>query len=203
MGALALAVATTLSVGAGSALAGNKGADVPTYDRAKVAAGYLARHLQGKNQDHYTLVYSGVTYANYGQTADAVLSMDAAGASQRAAGRATDYLATHVNDYAAGTPTYYPGAVAKLMLVALAQHRNVHDFGGVDLVDVLGASEGADGAAPGEFQQNPGFPSDSYVVSQALPVLALAVANDADGQPDDAAVSFLAGQQCTNGGYAS
>jgi hypothetical protein len=204
LGVIALVAAVTVTTSAGSALAGSKGANVPTYDRAKVAAGYLARHLQGKNNDHYTLVFSGVTYANFGQTADAVLSMDAAGASQAAAGRATDYLAAHVNDYAAGSPTYYPGAVAKLVLVALAQHRDVHDFGGVDLVDVLAASEGADGAASGEFQQNPGFPGgDSYIVSQALPVLALAAAADAAGQPDDAAVSFLIDQQCANGGYAS
>jgi prenyltransferase beta subunit len=69
-------------------------------------------------------------------------------------------------------------------------------------VDELVASEGADGAAPGEYQQNPGFPSDSYIVSQALPVLALAVAGEA-GQPDGAAVSFLVDQQCADGGFAS
>jgi len=205
LGAIALAVATTLTTGAGSARAGapTVGHRV-TDDRAKAAAGFLARHLKGPDHDHYTTVYAGTTYPSFGPTADAVLSMDAAGAAQVAARRATAYLAAHVDDYAMGTPTYYPGAVAKLLLVALAQHRDVHAFGGVDLVQKIVDSEGAGDAAPGEFQQNPGYPgSDSYVVNQALPVLALAVAADAAGQPDDAAVTFLTGQQCADGGFAS
>jgi hypothetical protein len=204
MGVVALAVAVTVSTSAGSALgAAPTTAHRTTDDRAKAAAGYLARALQGKNHDHYTTVYAGTAYPSYGQTADAVLSMDAAGAAQAAAERATDYLAAHVDDYAKGTPTYYPGSLAKLILVALAQHRSAHDFGDVDLVAKLVESEGADGAANGEFQQNPGFPSDSYVISQALPVLALALAADAPDQPDGAAVAFLVGQQCSSGGFAS
>lgn len=203
-GVIALAVALTVTPSAGSALgAAPTTAHRTTDDRAKAAAGYLARSLQGKNHDHYATVYAGTTYPSFGQTADAVLSMDAAGAAQAAAARATDYLAAHVDDYARGTPTYYPGSLAKLILVALAQHRDVHDFGDVDLVDKLVESEGADGAPTGEFQQNPGYPSDSYVISQALPVLALALAADAPDQPDAAAVSFLIGQQCANGGFAS
>jgi hypothetical protein len=203
LGVVALAAALTVSSGAGSALGAAPTAGTRlTSDRAEAAAGYLARHLKGANDGHYTVVFSGTTYADFGTTADAVLSMDAAGAAQAAASRATDYLAAHVDDYAKGTPTYYPGAVAKLMLVALAQHRDVHAFGGVDLVEKLAESEGAEGAAPGQFQQNPGFPSASYIVSQALPVLALAIAGEA-GQPDDAAVSFLVDQQCADGGFAS
>ncbi len=208
--ALALAAAATLA--AGTVTVAATGADAAptatqgpprTHDRAAGAAGYLARHLQGKHHDHYTLVFSGTRYPNYGQTADALLSMDAAGVSQGAARRATAYLQKHAADYAMGQPTAYPGAAAKLLLVALAQHRDVHDFGGLDLVQAIADSEGAGGAAAGEYQQNPGFSGDSYVVSQALPVLALAVSPDAPGQPDADAVAFLAGQQCANGAFAS
>ncbi|MDQ1696976.1 MAG: hypothetical protein QOJ03_2329, partial [Frankiaceae bacterium] len=175
-----------------------------TKDRAAAAAGYLARQLQGAHHDHYSVTFSGQVFPNYGETADGVLSMDAAGVAHNAARRATAYLAKHVNNYAAGSPTYYPGAVAKLMLVAIAQHRSVHSFGGVDLVRKLRQAEGAGDAQPGQFQQNPGFPGgSSYIVSQALPVLALALAPGTPGQPSTAAVDFLAGQRCADGGFQS
>jgi hypothetical protein len=175
-----------------------------TKDPAAAAAGYLARHLQGKRHDHYTVTFSGTVYPNYGETADAVLSMNAAKVAGAAAGRAARYLKRHVRAYAKGSPTYYPGSLAKLMLVAVAEHADIRAFGGVDLLGKLRQAEGAGDAVPGEFQQNPGFPGGtSYVVSQALPVLALALAPGAPHQPDAAAVSFLAGQQCGNGGFQS
>ena len=173
-----------------------------TTDRAAAAAGWLARQLRGVNHDHFTITFGSQTFPNYGETADGVLSMDAAGVAHDAANRATSYLAKHVNDYAKGSPTYYPGATAKLILVVAAQHRAVHNFGGVDLIKVLRDSEGAGGAAPGEFQQNPGLSGDSFIVSQALPVLALAIAPNASG-PSDASVAFLASQQCPDGGFMS
>jgi hypothetical protein len=174
-----------------------------TTQPAAAAAGYLARQLQGKHHDHYTITFGKTVYANYGETADAVLSMDAAGVAQGAAQRATSYLAKNVKAYAQGTPTWYPGPLAKLILVALAQHAHPKSFGGVNLISNLVASEGAGGAAPGEYQQNPGYGGTAYVVSQALPVLALAVAPGATHHPDAAAVSFLAEQQCGDGGYQS
>jgi hypothetical protein len=173
-----------------------------TPNRAAAAAGWLARQLTGANHDHYTITFGSQTFPNFGETADGVLSMDAAGVSHDAADRATSYLEKHVNDYAKGSPTYYPGATAKLILVATAQHVSPHAFGAVDLVKVLRQSEGAGGAAPGEFQQNPGFSGTSYIVSQALPVLALSIAPASAGA-DAASVSFLVGQQCADGGFMS
>jgi hypothetical protein len=174
-----------------------------TTNRAAAAAGWLARQLVGTHHDHYTVTFGTTKYVDYGETADGVLSMDAARVSHDAVDRMTAYLAQHVNYYARATPTYYPGAVAKLILVATAQHKSVHDFGGVNLVKVLRASEGAGDASPGEFQQNPGYPgSTSYTVSQALAVLALSIAPHSAG-PDSAAVSFLTGQQCADGGFMS
>lgn len=200
----AIVITSGFAAGAGSALAGSHWSSV---DRAAVAAGYLARHLAGPNHDHITVKFGGDTFDDYGTTADVVLSMDAAGAAQRAAKRATAFLAQHVTDYVGAPPAVYPGAAAKLVLVALAQHRDPHSFGGVDLVDAIVQTEGAGGAEPGEYQQNPvpdpSFPPVSFTVSQALPVLALALATGAVGQPDDAAVSFLASQQCDNGAFPS
>jgi hypothetical protein len=182
-----------------------------THDASAAAAGFLARSLVGKHHDHFTGSYVSdgktVTYVNYGETADAILSMDAAGVAQAAAKRATTYLEAHAGAYA-GTSgdTYSPGAIGKLLLVAEAQHVKVTDFGGVDLVNALQATEGARGAAVGEYQQNAaGTPEDFLyfsTVGQALPVLALASAGSA-AQSDAAAVSFLEGQQCPDGGYPS
>ena len=200
-------VATTAapSFGAGTT-ATRAGSTQPpsTSSPAAAAAGFLARQLQGKHHDHYTLTFGSTVYVNYGETADAILSMDAAGVAQDAAHRATAYLAKHVTRYVGASPTDYPGPLAKLILVAIAQHRHPRSFGGLDLIAALEQTEGAGDAAPGEYQQNPGFPGGtSYVVSQALGVLALAIAPQAPDQPDAAAVSFLAGQQCGDGRFSS
>jgi hypothetical protein len=184
-----------------------------TKNAAAAAAGYLVRQLQGKDKDHYVTTFtSGKTvshFVNYGETADAVLSMDAAGVSQTAAKRATKYLRANVASYigsATGTTGFSPGAIAKVMLVAEAQHSSIRSFGGADLVADLLSTEG-NGTPAGEYQQNPpGTPAqDAFfsTVSQALPVLALANDPRATGQPDSAAVTFLANQQCSDGGFPS
>jgi A-macroglobulin TED domain len=195
-------------------LSAAQGAAAPTAaaptatSAAGPAAGYLARRLGGKNRDHYTASYvSGGkthTYVNYGQTADAVLSMDAAGVAQAAAARATAFLEKEGAGYVVGSPTDYPGAAAKLLLVASAQHVNPTRFGSLNLVTAITDSEGAGDAATGEYQQNPGFPgSSSYIVSQALPIIALSATTYGVGQPDADAVAFLADQQCADGGFQS
>jgi hypothetical protein len=202
-GTVAIAVVATAATIAPTLTATAATSPPRTTNHAAAAAGWLARQLVGTHHNHYTVSFGSQTFVDYGETADGVLSMDAAGVSHDAADRAVAFLANHVDDYAKGSPTYYPGSVAKLILVATAHHKSVHDFGGVDLVTVLRAAEGSGDAAPGEFQQNPGFPgSTSYIVSQALAVLALAVAPRSNG-PDSAAVSFLVGQQCDNGGFMS
>ena len=96
-----------------------------TTNASAAAAGFLARHLVGAHHDHYNGSYVSdgetVTYVNYGETADAILSMDAAGVAQSAAARATSYLAAHVGAYAGtSADNYSPGAIGKLMLVAEA-----------------------------------------------------------------------------------
>lgn len=195
----AAAVAGAIAIASGAVvvmpvLGADAGTTAPaTTDRAQAAAGWLARNLVGTHHDHY--VFAGTTYVDYGMTADAALSMDAAGSSQDAVRRMTSYLAAHVNDYAPGSPTDSPGQAAKLILVAVAQHRNPHDFGGHDLVKALRGSEGADGAASGEYHAT--YPS---VINQALAVLALSI-GPRTAPPSAAAVNFLSNQQCDDGGF--
>ena len=117
-----------------------------------------ARQLIGKHHDHFVDVFGKQTFPDDGETADAVLSMDAAGVAQSAAARATKWLEKDAVSYVqAGSPApdYYPGAAAKLLLVAEAQHVNPQAFGSLDLIGALVSDEGAGGASPGEYQ-NPG-----------------------------------------------
>jgi hypothetical protein len=199
-----IAAAAVVSGVAVASLAAPAAAKTPVPSKltspAGYAAGYLARQLIGAHHDHYK--YAGTTYSDDGGTADAVLSMDAAGVALKAANRATTWLQKDIANYAIGSPTDYPGATAKLLLVAEAQRVDPRNFGGVDLIHAIKVSEGAGGAPAGEFQQSPGFPSPtSYVVDQALPVLALANLTYVGAHPDVAAVNFLVRQQCPDGGY--
>jgi hypothetical protein len=208
-GGVAVASLGLPSASAASHLAAAK-RPAKTTNSAAAAAGYLARHLVGKHHDHFTGTFpSGkktITYVNYGETADAILSMDAAGVAQTAATRATKYLEANVKKYAGKSAgTFAPGPIGKLMLVAEAQHANLHSFGGLDLVAAVRKTEGARGAAAGEYQQNPaGTPAKfdyTSTTSQALAMLGLADTAASSGQPDAAAVSFLVAQQCGNGGF--
>jgi hypothetical protein len=176
-----------------------------TKSPAAAAAGFLARHLVGAHKDH--LLYAGTTYTDDGGTADAILSMDAAGYAQAAAGRATKWLESDAANYAYGKATgsgpdgWYPGAVAKLLLVAEAQHVNPKKFGGTDLTADLIGDEGAGGTPAGQFQNPADLTYGQSVLDQALAVLALSDTTAVSGQPDVAAVDFLAGQQCADGEF--
>jgi hypothetical protein len=127
--------------------------------------------------------------------------MDAAGAAQSAAKRATKWLEKDVANYAGTAPNVYPGSAAKLLLVAEAQHEHERAFGGLDLINAIHSDEGAGGAAPGQFQNPADTQFSSSVLNQSLAVLALANSVTPVGQPDAAAVHFLASQQCADGGF--
>jgi hypothetical protein len=177
---------------------------------AAAAASYLVRRLQGPHHNHYSSTFDGTSFPSYGETIDAALSMDAAGAAQSAVKRMTSYLQRNVSGYAGTKPSgqfsgYSPGAIGKLLLIAEAQHVNVRHFGGTNLVAEVRSTEGARGAKRGEYQQNlVGTPSDEDFTSttgQALAMLGLANSSKSSAQPDNAARAFLKAQQCANGGF--
>jgi hypothetical protein len=206
------AVAVTSGVAVASLLLPSAASATTTKQPAAAAAGFLARHLQGKHHNHYNGSYVSegqtIKYVNYGETADAILSMDAAGVAQKAAARATAYLAKHVGSYAGtSADNYSPGAIGKLMLVAEAQHASLEDFGGLNLLKALSETEGVRGASDGQYQQNPeGTPEEFFyfaTVSQSLPMIALASAPEGTAQVSEAAVAYLESQQCADGGYPS
>jgi hypothetical protein len=176
-------------------------ANSTTKDPSAAAAAYLTSQLGGANHDHFTVKFSGKKYADDGETADGVLSLDASGSAQSVAARMTKWLESDATNYAGATPNVYPGSAAKLLLVAEAQHVDPESFGGLDLIGAIVGDEGAGGAANGEYQ-NPGDTTYSAsVLNQSLAVLALALAPNQPAQPSSDAVAFLVGQQCSDGGF--
>jgi hypothetical protein len=190
-GVAAAALAASATVGVTPA-----GATTPTTpSAAKAAAGWLARQLTGTHADHI----SGAYGPDAGETADAVLSMDAAGVAQDAAARATSWLAANAKAYLTGngySSTYYPGSLAKLLLVAEAQHAHPRNFGGFDLIKELRAEEQKDGAFA-----NSGSGAYYSVVTQSLALIALSDTGTYKTWPDAKAIAWLVRQECPNGGF--
>lgn len=169
-----------------------------TSDPAQAAAGWLALQLTGASQDHYE--FPSFPAPDYGNTADGVLAMDAAKVAQPAAVRATGFLQTGAKDYATGggyTAHYYPGSIAKLLLVAEAQHVDQHAFGGLDLPQVLHDEEQSSGVYANVDDASYG----SSVVDQSLALIALSHTGTVADAPDPKAVQWLEGQQCGDGSF--
>ena len=199
---VAVAAGATLATSVAATTAAR--ASTPTTSSpAKAAAGWLARQLVGPRHDHYAVTFGSSSFPDAGMTADGVLSMDAAHVAQAAAQRMTKWLAAKAKSYATGsgfTPgTYYPGNLAKLLLVAEAQHGNLHDFGGLDLVRALKRDEQRDGAYANTGDAKFG----STPVQQALALIALSHTGSISDWPDAKAIGWLVGQQCGDGGFTS
>ncbi|RAJ45367.1 prenyltransferase/squalene oxidase-like repeat protein [Kitasatospora sp. SolWspMP-SS2h] len=159
------------------------------------AAGWLARQLV--DGDHFETVFDGTAYPDQGLTADAVLAFAAAHGSDTAAARATAWLARPENTagyLGDGTTEAYAGATAKLLLTAEVRGENPAAFGGVDLPARLRSLQ----TAAGRFSDRSQWGDYSNSFGQSLAVIALT--RTPAGAPA-AAVDFLAGSQCADGGF--
>ncbi|MFI9007729.1 prenyltransferase/squalene oxidase repeat-containing protein [Actinosynnema sp. NPDC053489] len=168
---------------------------VPTTDVADAAAGWLARQLV--DGDHFENVYDGVAYPDHGLTLDALFAFTAAGVASDSADKAAAWLAEPdvVNGYLhSGDPAEsYAGAHAKLALAVQARGQDPTAFGGVDLVAGLTALQ----APSGRFRDKSQYGDYSNGFTQAFAVLAL---DRWRGAPQ-AAVDYLVGTQCPDGGF--
>ncbi len=209
----AVATAAAVAVAAATAgLAAGSAAAQPATNaqRAAIAAGWLARSLEGEHHNHYVEVFQGKSYPDYGDTADGVLGMDAAHVAQHSAAKATHWLAGHIAGYTentcgSGKPTYFPGSLGKAMVVAEAQQESVRRFGGANLVKELEAEEVPHGQPnaglfkdPNHVRKCSGFESP---ITQAFALIGLAHNGRRSDRPDAAAVSWLVRQQCSDGGW--
>jgi hypothetical protein len=195
----ALTVLAVTTAGISTASAADHQRRVTTRNHAAAAAGWLARQLSGANRDHFSTSFNGTTYVDDGLTADGVLGLDAAHVAQAAAKRMTARLQKDANAYAGTSPNYYPGSLAKLLLVAEAQHVDIHDFGGIDLVAALQGEENQDGLYDDPDTQY-GYESP---LTQALAIIALSHTGSASDAPHGKPVKWLVGQQCGDGGFAT
>ena len=192
--AASLVAATTLLLGAGALAAPAEATTGTTAaERTDAAAGWLARHFTGG--DHLEVSFGGQSFPDQGLTADGILALDAARSAQTAAGKATTWLAGQAKGYAEpAAGESYAGAHAKLLLVAEAQGKDVHSFGGLDLVAGLEARE----AASGRFSDESAYGDYSNGITQSLALLAL---HRTGSGPDAAATDFLVSAQCPDGGF--
>ncbi len=167
-------------------------AQAAAADPAQVAAGWLGAQLADGN--HMETVFSGTAYPDAGLTADVVFALDAAGVAQSAAAAATTWLKGQVGSYTGdGTTESYAGALSKLALVAQAQGQDPRAFGGSDLLTRL---SGQLDSGTGRFKDISAYGDYSNAITQSLAILAL----ERDATAPAAAVDYLVGQQCPNGG---
>jgi hypothetical protein len=177
-----------------------------TRDRAAAAGGWLGRQLDPASH----LVVGGFG-PDYGQTADVVLALDAAGVGRVAARKATKALRRDVPAYTGGgdPAEFYAGSFAKLLVVAAAQHVSPRRFGTSDRRNLVRQLRALECGAPrrtdcpaadrGRFSDRSSFGDFSNAFSQSLAVIGLerAVRSGAS----KASVRYLRSQQCANGSF--
>jgi LPXTG-motif cell wall-anchored protein len=186
-----LTLLTVLTVVASPAQA----APPTTGDPAAAAAGWLARQFVDGN--HLETAFNGQNFPDQGLTLDGVLGLAAAGVAGDTAEAAMAWVGEPANldiYVGNGTTDSFAGALAKLSLTAQVQGLDPTAFGSgkVDLLARLRARM----TASGRFTDKPA-PDFSNGFSQSYAVLTLVRA----GSVPPAAVSFLAGSACPDGGF--
>ncbi|MFL6237984.1 MAG: LPXTG cell wall anchor domain-containing protein [Actinomycetes bacterium] len=115
------------------------GGPADATEAAQDAAGYLARTLQA-NSGLIPAAFGGGN--DYTSTANAIVSLVAAGVGSAQVTQALDALAAHVNSYVKDSHGVdQPAALAWLILAAHAGGRGPQNFGGVNLVTRLQTTE--------------------------------------------------------------
>ncbi|MEP6814324.1 MAG: hypothetical protein ABI873_02095 [Marmoricola sp.] len=176
-------------------------AQAATSPRAQTSGGVIQRYLAAHGS-HFSTVFGGTEFPDYGLTLDGVLAMDSAGVGDYRSGKATDYVAAHIQGYISdGVPAdaateQYAGATAKALLVSISQGflpKNTLG-GGIDLVTRLKSLE----TPSGRFSDKSSFGDFSNAIGQSLALVSL---HRAGKRLSHSSIAFLRQQQCTNGGF--
>jgi hypothetical protein len=143
--------------------------------------------------------YEAGGFVQYGTTVDIALGLAAAGTQPDALAAFLDEPET-VDAYTHGAPfdredAVYAGPTAKLAVTASLLGLDPRDVGGEDLLANLAALE----SESGRFSDVSDFGDFSNVIGQSFAVLAQTAATGL--QPDDAAIDFLLGARCDDGGF--
>ncbi len=134
-------------------------------------------------------------------TANTVLALAGAGVDPNGARTAVNFMGTHLSQYVTVSGADGPGQLAFLILDAHALGVDPRSFAGSDLVARLLATQRQSGPDTGLFGvQDPSFDG---AFRQGLALAALAAAGVTSTAQTNAAVAWLTGQQCPDGGWTS
>lgn len=151
-------------------------ASLTAADRAERAAGYVASAQRSNG--------AIVAFSAIGSTADAVVSLVAAGVGRPTVRRALDYLERKVrNGKVVGV-----GLQGKVVQAVVAAGGDPRRFGGTNLVRAIRSTE----------QEGGNLGAGTSVFDQALGILALVAAGRT---PSATSLAWLADAQCADGGW--
>jgi hypothetical protein len=194
MGASAIGLATLLSATAMTSFAAPAGAasvppQIPQVAAAQSAAAWIAGQ-QAAN---------GSVGGSLSTTVNAILALAAAHVDTAGVQTALTYVEANASSYITVDGADGPGQLAALILDAHALGVNPTNFGGTNLVTRLLATEQTSGTDAGLFGTETQM-SDFYVGTyvQGLVFTALKAAGQT---ANAAAIGWLTGQQCSNGGW--
>lgn len=195
--ALGVVVAFVLS-SCGETVMSTGGGSFPEIGIARQGAKWLARQL-----DSDGVIPSGSgSGADLSATAQTALALAAVGNQQSLARTAVDYLELHADAYIDSEGTAGPGQLGILILDAAAVGINPGDFGGIDLVSDLLATEQDSGPDTGAFGTEAQIDSeDAGTYDQGIALAALAAAGISQTSQVQAAARWLVDQQCPGGGW--
>jgi hypothetical protein len=175
--------------------------NLPQLPAAQAAATWLADQLTPQG---FIPNAEGSTQPSLSSMAQAVLALAAANVDLSGAARAVAYLESNVDAYVTSGGVDGPAQLALLILDAEAVGVDPTSFGGTNLVSRLLATEQTSGVDAGLFgteAQVPAFSAGGY--QQGLALTALAAAGVRNTTQTEAAVNWLVGEQCPDGGWTS
>ncbi|HET8930244.1 MAG TPA: prenyltransferase/squalene oxidase repeat-containing protein [Acidimicrobiales bacterium] len=186
---MAAAIVLAVITAAGAGITGATTAPSPTTVRTDAIA-WLAPQVT----DEGALISDYTGTPDPSLTAQALLGLAASGADSATVAKMLGYLEANVDDFVAPDGAAdSAGALSWLLLDAVVTDTDAGDFGGVDLVSRLEATQQSDGLFGN------GDPSYDGTFRQALALTAL----HAVGVANPAGVDWLASQQCADGGFVA
>ncbi len=157
---------------------------------ATAAARYVASKV-GPDGAVPSTVTSGADLDGTVQTA---LALAATGSESATLTKVLDFLSTKVDAYVVSSGVDQPGRLARLTLLADATGSSATDFGGVDLIARLRATQVTTGADAGMY----GTPNPyGSAFNQGIALAALSAA----GVDDPSGIAWLRTQQCDDGSW--
>lgn len=193
---IASAAAAGASARAPGAASSAKSAGALTVTPAAAGAGWIARSMgaNGAVTDSYSHL------ASAGDTANAIVALVAAGVGANQVKAGTHWLEQNFASYVSAKGVDNPGRLSLVILAAVAAGADPAHFGGRgksnNLVARLAATEKLTGAGAGSF----GSQVNLNAYNQSLALLALG-ATKSLGKGTRLGAAFLAGLQCTDGGW--